>query len=425
MASTFTSGPSAVVPQLGASAESTIVRPPAFASPLRRAMLGAWLAAAALAASGPVASGVVVRQFAALPARDADFVPSLPSWGPPPTDTYSGFLNADAVEPGTRLHYQFIACSDGGDPAATPVVLWMNGGPGSSSYLGLLQELGPLMLNATGGLFHNPYAWTTRAHLLILESPAGVGYSYCAAQLSGGSCANTDISTARAARAAVVDFYTRLFPELRKSELWLTGESYAGVYVPTLAKELLEHADRVVPLAGLAVGDPCTDNECQADSMDMVWYIYVFNFVLSLDRSGTPTKTVCPRCRSPPPSPHSTPSTFPDRIWSAAATKRWIWSGQGSKGRKVGIFGRFMLVYTSFSMCILTYLGDSQCKKPDLSSLTPMVWYAHKNGRRPHFFLLIAFSHDLGPAPVVPFDISNPSKQYFMTYVRTIYNDLL
>jgi len=274
-------------------------------------MLGAWLAAAALAASGPVASGVVVRQFAALPARDADFVPSLPSWGPPPTDTYSGFLNADAVEPGTRLHYQFIACSDGGDPAATPVVLWMNGGPGSSSYLGLLQELGPLMLNATGGLFHNPYAWTTRAHLLILESPAGVGYSYCAAQLSGGSCANTDISTARAARAAVVDFYTRLFPELRKSELWLTGESYAGVYVPTLAKELLEHADRVVPLAGLAVGDPCTDNECQADSMDMVWYAHKNGLV-----PEALFQQLWHKCKSRSPSAHATGR------WGAAADKK-------------------------------------------------------------------------------------------------------
>lgn len=166
----------------------------------------------------------VARRFSSSPERDADFVPFLPSWGPPPTDTFSGFLSADSVEPGTRLHYQFIACSDGGDPITTPVVLWMNGGPGSSSYLGMLQELGPLMINQTGGLFHNPYAWTTRAHLLVLESPAGVGYSYCAAQLRGEGCVNTDKSTARAARAAVVDFYTRLFPELRKTDLFLTGE---------------------------------------------------------------------------------------------------------------------------------------------------------------------------------------------------------
>jgi len=52
-------------------------------------------------------------------------------------------------------------------------VLWLNGGPGSSSILGMLQEMGPLLINATGGLMANPYAWTKQANLLVLESPAG------------------------------------------------------------------------------------------------------------------------------------------------------------------------------------------------------------------------------------------------------------
>ena len=46
-------------------------------------------------------------------------------------------------------------------------------------------------MNRTGGLMENPYAWTTEANLVALESPAGVGYSYCAAMLQGGSCNNT------------------------------------------------------------------------------------------------------------------------------------------------------------------------------------------------------------------------------------------
>ena len=46
----------------------------------------------------------------------------------------------------------------------------------------------------------------------------------------------------------------------------------AGVYVPTLAKELLDNAKDTVPLKGIAVGDPCTDNVAQSDSMDGLWY---------------------------------------------------------------------------------------------------------------------------------------------------------
>ena len=60
------------------------------------------------------------------------------------------------------------------------------------------------------------YAWTQLAHLVVLESPAGVGYSYCKASNTGGSCHNTDKSTAAAARAAMQDFFKTKFPELTK-----------------------------------------------------------------------------------------------------------------------------------------------------------------------------------------------------------------
>jgi cathepsin A (carboxypeptidase C) len=127
------------------------------------------------------------------------------------------------------------------------------------------------MMTAEGGLMENPWSWTYVANLVALESPVGVGYSYCEAQAQGEKCKNTDKDTAKASRAALQHFFQK-FPELANSDFFITGESYGGVYIPTLAKEILDHAPEI-KLRGLAVGDPCTDNAAQADSMDTLWCV--------------------------------------------------------------------------------------------------------------------------------------------------------
>ena len=41
--------------------------------------------------------------------------------------------------------------------------------------------------------------------------------------------------------------------------------------MPTLSRQILDNAPEV-NLVGVAVGDPCTDNKAQQDSMDMLWH---------------------------------------------------------------------------------------------------------------------------------------------------------
>ncbi len=211
----------------------------------------------------------------------SDLVTNLPGFGAPPTPHYSGFLNASASEPGTYLHYWLATSSSdkcSSSPGACPTVLWLNGGPGASSIMGMLQEQGPLIIDASGSLMKNPHAWTNLGNLLVVESPAGVGYSYCAAQRAGtGACHNTDVSSAKALHAALRDFFQK-FSELQAAPFFITGESYAGVYCPTLAAEIVNgNAGGAAPrinLVGMAVGDPCTDNDSQRQSMDMLWYAH-------------------------------------------------------------------------------------------------------------------------------------------------------
>lgn len=210
-----------------------------------------------------------------------DLVEELPDYGKTPTPHFSGYLDgSDGCDTETngplcQIHY-WLALAEH-DASSAPVVLWLNGGPGSSSLIGFLQEEGPLLINAKGGLMDNPYSWTKYVNLLAIEAPIGVGFSYCSRQIEGKPCQNTDRYTASTSRAALVDFFQRKFPEFSSNEFFITGESYAGVYIPTLSKEILDHTD--INLKGIAVGDPCTDNDAQADSMDSLFYGHKYGLV--------------------------------------------------------------------------------------------------------------------------------------------------
>lgn len=68
-----------------------------------------------------------------------------------------------------------------GDVKADPVVLWLNGGPGCSSFDGLIYEHGPFLwgLDDPGSakaavvLRDNPYSWSRAATMIYLDSPSG------------------------------------------------------------------------------------------------------------------------------------------------------------------------------------------------------------------------------------------------------------
>ena len=80
-------------------------------------------------------------------AVESDKVTSLPGYkGELPSTHYSGYLPVGELSksPG-QLHYWFIESES--SPSEDPVVLWLNGGPGSSSLIGLLTENGQIVTN--------------------------------------------------------------------------------------------------------------------------------------------------------------------------------------------------------------------------------------------------------------------------------------
>ncbi|KAJ5702439.1 hypothetical protein N7488_009987 [Penicillium malachiteum] len=65
------------------------------------------------------------------------------------------------------------------NPKNAPLSIWMNGGPGSSSLIGLLQENGPCIVKADSNSTElNPWSWSNYVNMLYIDQPNQVGFSY-------------------------------------------------------------------------------------------------------------------------------------------------------------------------------------------------------------------------------------------------------
>lgn len=169
---------------------------------------------------------------------------------------YSGYLSIKETS-SKKLHYVFLESQN--DPVNDPVVLWLNGGPGCSSLLGLGDENGPTYFEEnTTNLKSNDYSWNKLANMIYLESPAGVGFSIAG---KPEDYHTSDEISGKDNLSAITNFF-ELFPEYQKNDFYISGESYAGIYIPYLASNIIDYnfsTETHINLKGILVGNGVTD----------------------------------------------------------------------------------------------------------------------------------------------------------------------
>lgn len=252
-------------------------------------------------------------EHANLPAHSLRVVSPPSSICDPSVKSYSGYLDVDvdllskhdshsngAISinkhekdghtKGAIEHFYFWAFESRNDPKTDPVVLWLNGGPGCSSFTGLLMELGPCNAvdpasrDGKPGTEKNAWSWNNNATMIFLDQPVGVGYSY----VDWANKSRTDQPPSRvfSAESAAKDASAFLHllamhmgEEIFKGDgdafpsFHIAGESYAGRYIPLLAnqivqdnKKILQHPEmelKPLPLESVLIGNGITSPEYQ------------------------------------------------------------------------------------------------------------------------------------------------------------------
>ncbi|KAI0337935.1 alpha/beta-hydrolase [Trametopsis cervina] len=189
-------------------------------------------------------------------------IPDLHGNDEHPLHIYAGYLPSDpaaSTSPAAAVtaHLYFIMVKARRTADKERLMFWFNGGPGCSSFDGLMMEVGPWRLDGKGGLERVEGGWEEYTTMVYIDQPAGTGFSYTASNKYLHELPEASDHIIQFLR----NFYT-VFPEYSTLDTYLGGESYAGQYIPYFANAIL-NSDLGLPLKGIAIGNGWIDSHTQ------------------------------------------------------------------------------------------------------------------------------------------------------------------
>lgn len=164
-------------------------------------------------------------------------------------ESYAGLMPISKDPNETRKLYFWYFPSKN-PQASNEISIWMNGGPGCSSLEGLSQENGPwLWQYGTYKPVPNPWTWQNLTNMVWVEQPVGTGFSQ----------GKPNISTEAELAEQFKGFYRNFADtfDLHNRSIYITGESYAGQYVPNIASSMLDEKNKeYFNVSGIMIYDP-------------------------------------------------------------------------------------------------------------------------------------------------------------------------
>ncbi|PCG93900.1 Peptidase S10, serine carboxypeptidase [Penicillium occitanis (nom. inval.)] len=169
-------------------------------------------------------------------------------------ESYAGLLN-NTPSGHTSLFFWFFPTINPNTDNEKEITIWLNGGPGCSSLDGLLQENGPFLWQS--GVYQpvrNPYSFNNLTNVVYIDQPAGTGFS------PGPSTVQNEVDVSNQFN----DFWKRFIDtfDMHGYKVYITGESYAGQYIPYIAEGFIKQNDTdYFNLKGIQINDPSMNDD--------------------------------------------------------------------------------------------------------------------------------------------------------------------
>ncbi|GMY15993.1 serine carboxypeptidase-like 16 isoform X1 [Fagus crenata] len=203
-------------------------------------------------------------------ATSRSIVKTLPGFdGDLPFKLETGYVGVGEMDE-VQLFYYFVESQS--EPSSDPLLVWLTGGPGTSSFKQFFYGNGPLSFDYIFSeerlptLHLNPDTWIKGLNILYIDAPVGTGFSY--SKTSQGYYSDD--------QKTVADLYTFLqkwlidHPEFIENQLYLGGVSYVGILVPVLVQKIYDanEAGHKPPFSikGYVLASPKTDSYLDANS---------------------------------------------------------------------------------------------------------------------------------------------------------------
>ncbi|XP_043288511.1 venom serine carboxypeptidase-like [Venturia canescens] len=172
--------------------------------------------------------------------------------------SYAGYFTVDKLFNSNLFFWYFPAKHNS---VSAPVVLYLEGGPGVTSFFSLFFQNGPFSMGSEKGCLElRSESWTNKHNVIYIDSPVGTGYSFTD---WSGALSTEAVEVGDKLRDAMVQFF-ELFPALRSNDFFVAGESYAGKFVPPTAYAITSYnkiakEEKRINLKGIAIANGYTD----------------------------------------------------------------------------------------------------------------------------------------------------------------------